>query len=81
MKNAVSQSSLWKKGLESTEMYLKNCDCFGVFNFVTKHHWKASNFVTPLQKDTKAEKVDFFGIFLIFKILYRVVYVAFLLVF
>jgi hypothetical protein len=23
-------------------------DGLGVFNFVTKHHWKASNFVTPL---------------------------------
>jgi hypothetical protein len=25
-------------------------DGLGVFNFVTKHHWKASNFVTPLKK-------------------------------
>jgi len=39
------------------------------FNFVTLTHWKASNFVTPIQKDTKTEKVDFFGIFVIFKIL------------
>ncbi len=39
------------------------------FNFVTLYHWKVSNFVTPLQKDSKTEKVVFFVTFLLFKIL------------
>ncbi len=66
---------------------LQKGDGLGVFNFVTKHHWKASNFVTPLQMDTTSEKIYFFETFLLFKILdeffmgIAVLYVASLWVF
>jgi hypothetical protein len=57
-KNEKNPFSLLQKG-----------DGLGVFNFVTKHHWKASNFVTPLQIDTTSVKIYFFETFLLFKIL------------
>ncbi len=44
-------------------------DGLGGYNFVTKHHSKASNFVTP-QKGPKHEKKSyFFDTILLFKIL------------
>ncbi len=49
--------------------FLQKGDGLGVFNFVTKHHWKASNFVTPLQMDTTTVKSKCFDTFLLFKIL------------
>ena len=63
---ALQYNQNWKKKPFS---FLQKGDSLGVFNFVTKHHWKASNFVTPLQMDTETVKSKCFATFLLFKIL------------
>ena len=63
------------KGLQSNYKwkhpfsFLQKGDGLGVFNFVTKHHWKTSNFVTPLQMDTETVNSKCFDTFFLFKIL------------